>query len=183
MNFYQLKKLIFTQVDLPEYVEQECKIKLFRHDNGDYICRCPFPFHKDSKPSFSLQYRDGGWKWYCYGCSAGGTAVEFVMRYFSITLSEAVSRICDQFEISNDPKSYIEAMKKAEGTKSIKKEFESEFIRISSMCRNMLRDYPGDKETLRAVKNAYVDANEALEKSDFEKLKEVRNKINGFLLR
>jgi len=183
MNFYQLRKLIFTQVDFPAYVEQEFNVKLFRNDGGDYNCRCPFPFHKDSKPSFSLQYRDGGWKWYCYGCGTGGTVVEFVMRYFSLSPSDAVAKLCDQFEISNDPKSYIEAMKRAEGTKSLKKEFESEFIRISSLCRGLLRDYPGDKETLREVKNAYVEANESLEKSDLEKLKNVRVKINRFLER
>lgn len=179
----QTRTLIFTQVDFPAYVEQEFGVKLFRLDNGDYQCRCPFPFHSDNKPSFSLQFREGGWKWYCYGCGCGGTIIEFVEKYFSISSSDAIEKICGVFDISNDPQSYIEAMKRTEGTKSLKKEFESEFIRLSSLCRNMLRDYPGDNETVKVVKNAYSCANEALEKSDLEKLKTIRVDVNRFIKR
>ena len=179
----QIRKLIFTQTDLPAYLEQEFGAKLLRRDNGDYQCRCPFPFHQDSKPSFSVQCRSGGWFWYCYGCGVGGTIIEFVERYYSLSSVDSIERICEIFEISNDPQSYIEAMKRTEGTKSVKKEFESEFIRLSSMCRNMLRDYPGDKDTLKVVKKAYFDANESLELSDLEKLKSVRTEIVRFMKR
>lgn len=97
MHYYQFKKLIFTQADFPSFLEQEIGVKLIRLEEGKYKCRCPFPFHRDLKPSFSIDYVDGGWKWYCYGCAEGGMIVEFVGKYYSISCEESIEKICSVF--------------------------------------------------------------------------------------
>jgi DNA primase len=177
MKYYQLKKLIFSQSDFPSFLEQEIGVKLVRLEEGKYKCRCPFPFHRDLKPSFSLDYIDGGWKWYCYGCAEGGTIVEFVQKYYSISYEESIEKICSIFEISNDPQSCIEAMKRTEGIRPQRKEIEAEHILLSHTCRHLLRDYPDDKDTIKLVKRIYVETNEALSLWNLEKIKNLRMEI------
>jgi len=177
MKYYQIRKLIFSQADFPAFLEQEISVKLIRLEEGKYKCRCPFPFHRDLKPSFSVDYVDDGWKWYCYGCAEGGMIVEFVEKYYSISCEEAVEKICSMFNISDDPQSCIEAMKRTEGTKSQRKEVETEHILLSQTCRNLLRDYPDDKDTVKLVKHIYESANEALSSWNLEKMKNLRIEI------
>ena len=181
MKYYQLRKLIFTQADFPSFLEQEIGVKLMRLEEGRYKCRCPYPFHRDIKPSFSVDYLDGGWKWYCYGCAEGGMIVEFVEKYYAIPCEEAVQKICSIFNISDDPQACIEALRRTEGTKSQRKEVETENILLSTTCRNLLRDYPDDKDTINLVKSVYAEANEALCSWNLEKIKNIRMKVKKII--
>lgn len=49
------------------------------------------PFHgKDKHPSAVI--RDGN-RWRCYTCQASGDAIDFVLRYFDLSLEEAAKKI------------------------------------------------------------------------------------------
>ncbi len=49
------------------------------------------PFHKEKTPSFSVMPDKGAY--YCFGCGAGGDAVDFVMAYENVNFRDAVQRI------------------------------------------------------------------------------------------
>lgn len=59
-----------------------------------YIC-CPF--HGERTASLKL-YEDGGW--YCFGCHAGGSSIDFVMRLFNLEFRQAVVRL-EMKQLSN----------------------------------------------------------------------------------
>ena len=46
------------------------------------------PFHADKSPSFTIF--DGGQRFYCFGCAAGGDVLDYVQRLHAVTLREAV---------------------------------------------------------------------------------------------
>ena len=46
-------------------------------ENGLTGC-CPFPSHSDTKPSFSVELKDGGGgRWICFGCGKSGKLIDF----------------------------------------------------------------------------------------------------------
>ncbi len=49
--------------------------------------RAPCPFHGEKDPSFFVYEDRGGW--YCYGCHAGGSVIDFVMQADSIDFKSA----------------------------------------------------------------------------------------------
>ena len=59
--------------------------------------RCPF--HPDLSPSLKL-WQD---HWHCFGCGAGGSAVDFAAGLFGLTPREAVGRLDRDFGLGLSP--------------------------------------------------------------------------------
>lgn len=67
-------------------------IKLERR-GSDYVGRCPF--HNDKDPSLTVDPRKG--LWHCFGCKAGGDAIEFVKMINNVEFGEALKILSDQY--------------------------------------------------------------------------------------
>lgn len=67
---------------LEKYIKMEKR-------GSEYVALCPF--HKEKTPSFSVVPADDFY--YCFGCGAGGNAIDFVMNHDGVSFPEAVSRI------------------------------------------------------------------------------------------
>ena len=69
-----------------------------------YVGLCPF--HNEKTPSFNV---DGQKQvYYCFGCKAGGSVIQFVMDIEHMEFSEAVAHLAEQMhmplpELQNDP--------------------------------------------------------------------------------
>lgn len=59
------------------------------------------PFHKEKSPSFSVN-EDKGF-YYCFGCGAGGDAVNFVVEYESLKFRDAVAAIVGNMPVNVTP--------------------------------------------------------------------------------
>lgn len=175
-----IKKLIFTQVDLPSFLEQQTGRKMRRLGEGSYKCTCPFPSHKDNNPSFSVEFRDGGWKWYCYGCGTGGSIIQFYKKYFDASEEDAVKAICELYDIEDDPRSIIRCMERSHTETPYRKDLESYYMRTSIECRTLLRDYPGDRDVVKFVKDIYEKSNAALSSSDLEEIRHLFGEVKNF---
>lgn len=65
----------------------------FRVTRGGFIS-CPFHSEKDA----SLKvYKNS---WHCYGCGEGTSVIDFVMKYFKLNFSQAVTRIDNDFNLN-----------------------------------------------------------------------------------
>lgn len=58
---------------------------------------CPFPDHDDDTPSFGYNPREN--RFFCFGCSRGGKAVQFVSLMDKITLADAANKIINLLDI------------------------------------------------------------------------------------
>lgn len=47
----------------------------------------------------SLKVYDGDRGWHCFGCHAHGSVIDFVMQYFGLTFSDAISKINTDFSL------------------------------------------------------------------------------------
>ena len=54
------------------------------------------PFHQENTPSFKV-YEDN---FYCFGCGASGTAIDFAMKYFGLTNIEAAKKLNEDFKLN-----------------------------------------------------------------------------------
>jgi hypothetical protein len=72
-------------VDLMALVEKEsgCRLK-----SG--MMPCPFPHHDDQQPSFKV-FDDNRFK--CFGCGAGGDAVDFIQKLHDLSFKEALQHL------------------------------------------------------------------------------------------
>lgn len=66
----------------------------FATDKKGNIC-CPF--HNEKQPS--LGYYAGGKRWHCFGCNEGGSVIDFVMKLFSLTFKQAITKIDYDFNL------------------------------------------------------------------------------------
>lgn len=67
--------------------------------NGtEYQACCPF--HKEKSPSFSVVPDKG--MYYCFGCGAGGNAIDFVMAYENLGFPQAVKQILGDLPIGEN---------------------------------------------------------------------------------
>ncbi|MFA5313377.1 MAG: CHC2 zinc finger domain-containing protein, partial [Methanomassiliicoccales archaeon] len=91
-------------VDFPRFLEDTigCKIRWNQVNRSAKIC-CPLPNHKDALPSFQLRKMDGNvWVYHCFGCSSGGTIIDFFMDYYGMDSPvEAIDAICEKFGFSD----------------------------------------------------------------------------------
>src|ERR671938_1920326 len=67
-------------------------IVLRRESAGTYRALCPF--HQEHTPSFWIDARDGSsTHYFCFGCSASGDVITFVMERESCSFLEACERL------------------------------------------------------------------------------------------
>ena len=63
----------------------------FRPDRRGFV-QCPF----HSEKTASLGVYDGGRRWKCFGCGAGGDVISFAQQLFGLSFAQAVTRLeCD----------------------------------------------------------------------------------------
>lgn len=67
----------------------------FEPNRAGFIC-CPF--HREKTPSLKI-YSEPGRGFNCYGCGAGGSAIDFTMLLFKIPFAAAVARLNSDFRL------------------------------------------------------------------------------------
>ena len=81
---------IKSMVSMPEMMEQYG----FRLEKSG-VCKCPF----HSEQSASIQAYPEPQGYYCFGCGAHGSVIDFVMLYFGLSFKDALAKINEDFSI------------------------------------------------------------------------------------
>jgi len=90
-------KEVLSKIDLVSLAE-EYGLDLEPQTNGDYIAFCPFHDDKETK-SLRLYVRSNSW--HCFGCHAGSSAFEFVMKMEGIEFKEALYKLANKAGYNN----------------------------------------------------------------------------------
>ncbi|MBF0628909.1 MAG: DUF927 domain-containing protein [Magnetococcales bacterium] len=75
---------IKNQTDIVEWIGRHVDLK----PKGGELWGC-CPFHQESTPSFSVRPEAG--TWHCFGCSKGGSVIDFVMAREGVDFQEALA--------------------------------------------------------------------------------------------
>jgi DNA primase len=70
------------------------KYDLSVNESGFMIC----PFHGEDKTP-SLKIYEGNRGWYCFSCGQGGSVIDFVMKYFNLSLCQTIKKINTDFNL------------------------------------------------------------------------------------
>lgn len=101
--------------------------------NRSHMCVCPF--HPDKNPSMKVNEK----RYYCFGCQAKGDAVDFVSKYYGLSLYDAAKKICEDFNLTYDI-NYNDSNGPPVKLKPVKSD-EQRFKEIELRCFNTLCDY------------------------------------------
>ena len=63
--------------------------------NKSGFCKCPF--HSERSASFKAYPGTRGY--YCFGCGAHGSVIDFVMRFFGISFGDSIKKINEDFSL------------------------------------------------------------------------------------
>ena len=66
-----------------------------RRSGSSLVGLCPF--HDEKSPSFNVRPAQGFY--HCFGCSAGGDAIKFLMEIEGLSFAESVERLADKYGI------------------------------------------------------------------------------------
>lgn len=84
MKLFEAEKEAVTARSAAEYYG----IKVGR--NGMAVC----PFHPDKNPSMKLDKR-----YHCFACQADGDVIDFVAKYFNISVKESAEKLAEDFSV------------------------------------------------------------------------------------
>ena len=135
----------------------------FRPNRSGFI-QCPF--HQGDRHG-SLKIYDGDRGWHCFGCGAGGSVIDFVMRLFDLDFRDACLRLNEDFRLglsSQRPtRAELSALVRARREAEAKKEAEAK--EVQKKCEehrywwNIKQNFePNTPEELSFVNPFYVEA-------------------------
>jgi DNA primase len=82
-----------TRADIVEIIGAHVRL---RRTGRNFLGLCPF--HNEKTPSFSVNAERGFF--HCFGCGAGGTVFDFVMRMETLSFSEALQSLARRYGIT-----------------------------------------------------------------------------------
>ena len=87
------------RADIVELIGAQVRLK---RSGRNYLGLCPF--HSEKTPSFSVNPERGFF--HCFGCGAGGTAFDFVMRTEGVSFPEAVRLLARRYQAEPSLRGY-----------------------------------------------------------------------------
>lgn len=103
---------VFAAADIVDIIGSAITLKR-KGTNHEGLC----PFHNEKTPSFMVSPAKGIYK--CFGCGAGGNAVNFIINHHKKTYPEAIEYLADRYNI---PIEYDKTTTTSTETKDTKKE-------------------------------------------------------------
>lgn len=109
------------------------------------------PFHNDKHPSMKVDER-----YYCFGCGEQGNAIDFVSKYYGISLKDAAMRMAEDYGIEYEKKAPISIELKQKQIKKNQERKQQEEIR--SLCNRLseLHSFLREKKQQTVNDNDYV---------------------------
>lgn len=91
---------IYRSDELPRQIKERLTAERVSRRYGFEPSRSGYiscPFHLEKTASLKLYPGQGGW--HCFGCGAGGTVIDFVMRLFGLSFPQALLRLNEDFDL------------------------------------------------------------------------------------
>lgn len=158
-----LMDLVKKTIDLKVFVEREGLTTLRQEGRSCWKGKCPL--HKDSDPSFGVYKMDDGvWVYHCFGCSSGGTIIDFCMELKGILNAyEAVVFIAKLEGLKCDSSLIVKASKEAQIRTDEQNNTNLAHFVASENCRRLLRLKPGDEQIMRWAAKSFSAMNKLLD--------------------
>lgn len=158
-----------------------------RVDNkGRISYLCPFPDHKETKPSFMV-FTDAEFEnFMCFGCSRNYSIIDLVMAYENLTFKETVKQLgmglglSIEDNIESQIKMINSQFKKSQpGHKTLS----SVLFDVSSLCRLYLNSVNQDESEKRIIDDLYAKIDADILQVNLEGLEETAALLPKILIK
>jgi len=147
----ELADKIVSEVDIGSHISQYVPLK--PHGRNELFACCPF--HNEKTPSFTVTPSTG--LFYCFGCKASGTVIQFEMQMFGLPYGQAVEKLANQYGIDREMRPTSESILLMRKYNRVRKKFDetSSHVILPSDYMNRFVDSPATewiKEDITAEK-------------------------------
>ena len=136
---------------------------------GQNRMKCVCPFHPDGDPSLMV-YLDGGENWEtfnCFGCDAGGTVIDYVMRAEDLNKSEVLRYFSKNYNLNLSKDMDLSELLKAKPyVKGSRVDLKSDLIAFSVRVYSFLQYSKDPMLNLKAIKPFLKEIDDAANRSD-----------------
>jgi DNA primase len=87
----ELIQQMLANINIAQILTDEYGLMLEQVKPNQYKGNCPFPDHRDSNPSFSVNDEMGVYN--CWGCNRSGNLLTFLMKIEGLAFAEAILRL------------------------------------------------------------------------------------------
>jgi DNA primase len=140
MNFVSAES-ISKQISIMDIADEfGVELESISSGNFDHRCRCPSQDHKNGGEKTPSLYIDSvNNSFYCFGCHAGNTAVNFYMICSGLGFLDAMNLLKDRVDLS-----IVDVEKKKENNFEI-------LLAISFLFREAISNYPEDFTWIKSI--------------------------------
>lgn len=131
----QLNELA-EKIDIVDYIGQTEDLV---HKGSNYFCCCPF-HNNDDTPSLCIYPAEN--RWYCFGCNAGSSIYDWIMRKDNVSFTDSVKKVIDITDSDIDMSLWYES-ESVKFLKDLKKNKESKnsLPKLSRQVLDFQKDY------------------------------------------
>jgi DNA primase len=138
-----------ARLDIVEVIDGYVSL---RKAGRDYVARCPF--HDEKTPSFTVSPEKQFY--YCFGCHASGSVINFMMQYNGLEFIEAVRELAARVGMELPRRD-------GEGGKAEAPDLYEVLAEAAAFYRRQLREHPAAPEAVAYLKGRGLDGETAAE--------------------
>ena len=160
---------ILKKKTIVDYLERKGHHPVKHSSNGRLFYLCPFPDHKETKPSFVVWTNAEFENFRCFGCLRCYHIVHLVAALEGISYREAIKVLSAGMEVSlaEDVELELELIDKMYA-KSPERQLSENMLSISSLCRSYLLGVKNDPTECQAFDKFFSVLDTAVRDVDFE---------------
>lgn len=161
---------ILKSKSIVEYLEKKGHQPVKTMTGGRLLYLCPFPDHKEKKPSFVVWTQADYENFRCFGCQRNYNIINLVSELEGISYRESVQLLSDGMEIGidEDIDFKVDMSQKMIHKPEHDLEFSQALFSLSSMCRSYLYGVDNDTEEMRIIDQFWEEVDRSLLECDFD---------------
>ena len=166
-----------------DYLEQKGYSPVKVLPGGKYQFLCPFPDHKETKPSFVVYTQAEFQNFHCYGCQRSYNIIHLVAELEGLSFKEALTKLSEGMELSLADGIEVELERIAREMSEPKDilQLEDVLMSISSICRNCLSSMNFDPAECGIIDRLFASVDRDINNCDFDNIYETLRHLPGVL--
>ena len=166
---------ILKTKSIVEYLEKKGHRPVKHMQSGCLLYLCPFPDHKEKKPSFVVWTQAEYENFRCFGCQRNYNIINLISELEKISFKEAVRLLSAGMEvgIDEDVEFQLEMIHKKHPIKECQLGFSQALFSLSSMCRAYLLGVENHPDELRIIDMFWREVDSALLECKFDEFEQM----------
>jgi len=154
--------------------------------NGRFRFLCPFPDHKETRPSFVVFTQSGEYEnFFCWGCSKGGTLIQLIAGLDGLNFRDVINNLGEGIMISTeeDLKFTLDNIKKTMSNCDPVYEFSQLMLKSSSQCLLFSQGVDFDDQEMIILDKYYSHIDGLMRETEFDEIEKCVAFLPSCLLR